>query len=219
MGRRGYLLKALAVGAALAAPLPAQAAETCRIAVLGDSLTAGWGLPLEQAFPARLEAALRDAGYDCTVIDAGVSGDTSSGGRARLGWVLADRPSHLIVELGGNDALRALPPEQLRDNLDAIVVEARAAGVEVLLAGMLAPPNLGATYGDAFGAAYRTVAERHDVPLYPFFLDGLVGRPELMQRDGIHPNEAGIGVVLERILPVIGAWLLQSGHVSSAAAK
>ncbi len=189
---------------------PAGAAE-CRIAVLGDSLTAGYGLAVADAFPARLEAALRSRGWACAVVDAGVSGDTSAGGAARVAWVLADRPTHLLVELGGNDALRALPPEELEANLERIVAAARAQGVPVMIAGMLAPSNLGADYGDAFAAAYRRVVDRHALAFYPFFLDGLMGRPTFFQADGIHPNAAGVTLVVERILPSVEAWLRATG--------
>lgn len=200
----------LLLAAGLLPARPVGAAE-CRIAVLGDSLTAGYGLPVGEAFPARLEAGLRARGFACSVLDAGVSGDTSAGGAARVAWVLADRPSHLLVELGGNDALRALPPEQLEANLERIVAAARARGVPVMIAGMLAPTNLGAEYGNAFAAAYRHVVDRHGVAFYPFLLDGLVGRPELFQPDGIHPNAAGVAVIVERILPTVEAWLRSTG--------
>jgi acyl-CoA thioesterase-1 len=180
---------------------------TCRIAVLGDSLASSYGLELADGFPARLEQRLAAGGYDCAVLDAGVSGDTSAGGRARLDWLLADQPTHVIVELGGNDALRALPPEEMERNLDAIIARLKAEGIEVLLAGMLAPPNLGQAYGEAFAAVFPRLAEKHDVPLYPFFLDGVAGYPELNQPDGIHPSAAGIERIVERILPAIEAWL------------
>jgi len=187
------------------------AAAECRIVVLGDSLAAGYGLPLAEAFPARLEGALRRRGFPCTVLDAGVSGDTSAGGAARIEWVLADRLSHLLVELGGNDALRALPPEQLEANLERIVAAARTRGVAVMIAGMLAPANLGAEYGAAFAVAYQRVVDRHGLAFYPFFLDGLIGRPDLFQADGIHPNAAGVTVIVERILPTIESWLRDTG--------
>jgi acyl-CoA thioesterase I len=182
----------------------------CRIAVLGDSLASAYGVAVEEGFPAQLESALEAQGFACTVIDAGVSGDTSAGGRSRLDWVLADEPSHLLVELGGNDALRALPVEQLAANLDAIVAGARQRGVAVFLAGMLAPPNLGRSYTDAFRQAYLDVAERHDVPLYPFFLEGVVTEPDLMQPDGIHPGAPGVQEIVRRILPAIGTWLAET---------
>lgn len=201
------LMVALSLGA------PPALAETgdCQIAVLGDSLTAGYGLPLAAAFPARLEAALAERGFACTVLDGGVSGDTSAGGAARVEWVLADRPSHLIVELGGNDALRALPVEQLEANLDRILAAAAARGVPVLLAGMRAPPNLGEAYGAAFEAVFARVAARHGAALYPFFLEGVAGRPELLQPDGIHPTAAGVAVIVERILPSVEDWLEATG--------
>lgn len=206
MARFGFLLKVkLLIG--LVTVAPATAAEPCRIAILGDSITAGYGVAPEEALPRRLEAALRAQGRDCAVIDAGVSGDTSAGGAARLDWVLSDRPTHLIVELGGNDALRALPVEQLEANLDDIVERARAAGVDVMLAGMLAPPNLGQDYGRAFAAAYRDVADAHDVPLTTFFLDGVILDPALMQPDRIHPNARGVDEMVRRLLPAVVTWI------------
>jgi acyl-CoA thioesterase-1 len=211
-GRRGGL-NLLAAAILLAAAGQEVAAAPCRLAVLGDSLTAGYGVELADGFPARLEAALAAAGQPCEVVDAGVSGDTSAGGRARLAWVLADRPTHLLVELGGNDGLRALPVDQLEANLDAIVAGARAQGVAVMLAGMVAPPNLGAAYTDAFAQAFRTVAARHDVPLYPFFLEGVVTEKALMQPDGIHPNARGVAEIVRRITPAIASWL-QGGTVA-----
>ena len=165
-------LAALAVLAGLAAPAAPARAETVRILALGDSLTAGYGLDLADTFPVRLEGALRADGLDVAVINAGVSGDTTAGGLARLGWALADRPHMAIVALGGNDALRGLDPDATRTNLDAIVTRIETAGVRVLLAGMKAPPNLGAEYGRAFNAVFTGVAERHGVALYPFLLEG-----------------------------------------------
>lgn len=187
-----------------------QPALACRLVVLGDSLTAGYGVAASEAFPAHLTAALDAAGVSCEVLDAGVSGDTTAGGLARLGWVLADEPTHLLVELGGNDLLRALPVEQMEANLDAIVTGAKAAGVSVMLAGMLAPPNLGRAYGDAVTELFERVAARHAVPLYPFFLEGVITRPELMQGDGIHPNAEGVKEIVTRILPTILDWLQQA---------
>ena len=202
MVRWPVVLKALPVvlamtGAAEAAP--------CRIAVLGDSLTAGYGLESGQGFPYQLQRRLEQEQVACEVLDAGVSGDTSSGGLARLDWVLADQPTHLIVELGANDALRAQPPAQLKLNLDAIVGQAKEAGVHVLLAGMLAPPNLGRSYGEAFRQVYVDVATAHDVPLYPFFLDGAVLTDGMMQPDGIHPNARGVEAIVDRIAPFVAA--------------
>jgi acyl-CoA thioesterase I len=215
MGRQmvpgAWSLKVALAFAITAVASVATADASCRIAVLGDSLTAAYGLAVEDGFPARLQRRLRETGNDCEVLDAGVGGDTSAGGLARLDWMLADAPTHVIVELGGNDALRALPPGQMAGNLDAIVGRLRAEGVAVLLAGMRAPPNLGRSYGDAFEAVFPQVAERHAVPLYPFFLDGVAGNPELNQPDGIHPTAEGIAVIVERILPTVTDWLARAG--------
>jgi len=183
------------------------ASADCRLAVLGDSLAAGYGVTLEDAFPARLERALAAEGIACEVLNAGVSGDTSAGGLGRIDWVLGDDPTHLLVELGGNDALRAIPVDTLESNLAGIIERAQEEGVSVKLAGMLAPPNLGARYTDAFAAVYAELARRYEVPLYPFFLDGAIEDPALMQPDGIHPNAEGVAVIVERILPYVVAWL------------
>jgi acyl-CoA thioesterase-1 len=198
---------AVLIGLVLGLFAAAADAAACRLAVLGDSLTAGYGVGEAEAFPVLLERALRARGVACEVQNAGVSGDTSTGGAARLEWVLADRPTHLLVELGGNDALRALPVEQLYNNINRIIQTAKARGVEVMLAGMLAPPNLGSAYGEAFKAVYLDLSRLHDIPLYPFFLDGVVLDPKLMQPDGIHPNARGVEVVVERIAPAVAAWL------------
>ena len=196
-------LAALAVLAGLAALAAPARAETVRILALGDSLTAGYGLDLADTFPVRLEGALRADGLDVAVINAGVSGDTTAGGLARLGWALADRPHMAIVALGGNDALRGLDPDATRTNLDAIVTRIETAGVRVLLAGMKAPPNLGAEYGRAFNAVFTGVAERHGVALYPFLLEGVAAVPELNQDDAIHPNARGVQIMVEGILPYV----------------
>jgi acyl-CoA thioesterase I len=206
MDRSVTFLKGVIVALALLAAAEAHAAA-CRIAVLGDSLTAAYGLDLADGFPARLEQALREQGYDCAVLDAGVSGDTSAGGLARLDWMLADQPSHVIVELGANDGLRALPPEQMAQNLDLIITRLKGEGIPVLLTGMLAPPNLGRDYGRAFEGVFPRLAQEHDLPLYPFFLDGVAGEALLNQGDGIHPTEQGIAIIVERILPSVTDWL------------
>lgn len=198
-----FAARALAVLVGLAASGAPARAETVRILALGDSLTAGYGLDLADTFPVQLEDALRADGLDVAVINAGVSGDTSAGGLARLGWALADRPHMAIVALGGNDALRGLDPAATRANFDAIVTRIEAAGVRVLLAGMKAPPNLGAEYGRAFEAVFAGVAERHGVALYPFFLEGVAAVPALNQDDAIHPNARGIQIMVEGILPYV----------------
>lgn len=194
----------MAVLLAAVAVLPAAAAKETRLLVLGDSLTSGWGLAARDAFPARLERALHAAGRgDVRVIASGVAGDTTAGGRARLAWSLADRPDAAIVELGANDGLRGIDPASTHDNLAAILAELKRREIPVLLAGMYAPPNLGSEYGEAFNAVYPRLAERHGVILYPFFLEGVAVEPGLNQPDGIHPNEDGVAVIVERILPYV----------------
>jgi acyl-CoA thioesterase-1 len=174
-----------------------------RLLILGDSLTAGYGLPQSKGFVPRLQAALTAAGEKVTVLNGGVSGDTSAGGLARFDWALADKPTHLVIELGANDGLRGLPPAAMEQNLDALLTRAKAARLPVLLAGMIAPPNLGREYADAFNGAYPRLAAKHAVPLYPFFLDGVAAQPALNQADGIHPNDAGVEVIVQRILPSV----------------
>lgn len=183
-------------------PWIAAGREKRRLLVLGDSLAAGYGLPVEQAFPARLQIALGAAGYAIEVINAGVSGDTTAGGLARLDWALGNpTPAFAIVELGANDALRGLDPARSYDNLDRIVTRLHARGVKVLLAGMKAPRNLGRDYAGEFDAIYPRLAAKHGVPLYDFFLEGVAADPGLNQRDGIHPNARGVEVIVQRILP------------------
>jgi acyl-CoA thioesterase-1 len=177
--------------------------QPIRILAFGASIVAGYGLEAADSLPAQLERALRAHGVDATVIDGGVSGDTSAGGLARLDWALADNPDLVIVDLGGNDALRAIDPKTTEANLDAIVSRLKAEKRGVLIAGMLAPPNLGADYAAAFNAVFPAVAKRHDVALYPFLLDGVVMDPALNQADGIHPNAAGVKVIVERMLPSV----------------
>jgi acyl-CoA thioesterase-1 len=184
---------------ALAAPSPAAGRPV--VAAFGDSLTAGYGVADADSFPARLAAALDRRGMPVRMINAGVSGDTTAGGLARLDWMLADRPDLVIVEFGANDGLRGLDPVATYANLDAILARLDATGVSVLLTGMLAPPNLGAEYGAAFDAVFPRLAEKHDVVFYPFFLDGVAANPALNQSDGIHPNAAGVDAIVERILP------------------
>jgi acyl-CoA thioesterase I len=181
-------------------------AETVLVA-LGDSLTAGYGLPADQAFPVQLQAALQADGLAARVINAGVSGDTSAGGLARLDWVLSAKPSAAIVALGANDVLRGVDPAETEANLDRILTRLKARGVRVLLAGMLAPPNLGPEYRAAFDAIYPRLAARHGVPLYPFLLQGVALDRALNQSDGIHPTAAGVAVMVRGILPLARALL------------
>lgn len=190
--------------AALMTPFPpAMAAPPIKLLALGDSLTAGYGLPEPQGFTAQLQRALVAKGYAVTVINAGVSGDTTAGGLARLDWALADRPDAAIVELGANDMLRGLDPAAAKANLDAILTRLKDQKIPTLLAGMLATPSLGPTYTQPFNALYPDLAARHGVPLYPFFLDGVATDRALIQNDGLHPTANGVAVIVERILPAV----------------
>jgi acyl-CoA thioesterase-1 len=174
-----------------------------KLAVLGDSLAAGFGLEPEQAFPALLQAALRAAGRHVIVLNDGVSGDTSAGGLDRLDWILGDKPNIVLVELGANDALRGLDPAITERNLAAIIEKLKAAGVTVWLAGMMAPRNLGPDYVAAFDGLYKRLADKYQAPLYPFVLEGVAQDPALNQADGLHPNAKGAKVITERLLPFV----------------
>jgi acyl-CoA thioesterase I len=206
--RRAVIGMALAIAAVAPASAQSAAAEPIRLLVLGDSLAAGYGLPAGQGFVPRLEAALRARGRKVRVLDAGVSGDTTAGGLARLDWSLAERPQAVLVELGGNDGLRGLPPQQSRANLAGILDKLAAREIPALLAGMVAPPNLGTEYGREFLATFADLArERPEVVFYPFFLDGVAAEPSLNQPDGIHPNARGVEEVVRRILPAVETLL------------
>lgn len=181
----------------------ALAAQPVKILALGTSLTQGYGLPPGTDFTVQLQAALKRAGVEAAITNAGVSGDTSAGGLARLDWSLADRPDAAIIELGSNDMLRGLPPEQTEKNLRAILTRLKAAKVRVLLIGMKAQRNLGVDYVKQFDAIYPRLAKEFGVPLYPFFLDGVALNPKLNQADGIHPNPEGVKVVVARMLPLV----------------
>jgi acyl-CoA thioesterase-1 len=187
------------------APAPAARAEPSSpvVVLLGDSLTAGLGLPLSEAFPAQLQAALKARGRDVTVIDAGVSGDTATAAAQRLDWALPDDADAVIVELGGNDALQGIPPEGTKAALEKIIVAVQGRGLPILLAGQEAPRNMGKDYVEAFSAMFRDLAERYDVIFYPFFLEGAALNPGLMQADGLHPNAKGVSRIVENILPKV----------------
>lgn len=176
-------------------------AQTVTVLALGDSLTAGFGLEPAEAFPVKLEAALKAKGIDAVVINGGVSGDTALDGLSRLDWSLTDDVDAVIVELGANDALRGLPVEQAERALDDLLGRLAEKKLPVLLAGMRAPPNLGADYGAAFDGMYARLAAKHAALLYPFFLDGVAADPALNQADGLHPNGKGVDVIVMRILP------------------
>jgi acyl-CoA thioesterase-1 len=208
-GRRGVLAAlalALAVGIWLATSALA-AAQPLKVVVLGDSLSAGYGLSAQAAFPARLQAALAGQGVDVEIVNAGVSGDTASGGRDRLDWSVPEGTGAVILELGANDALRGIAPEVTRAALDDILTRLKARNIPVLLAGMYAGRNFGADYTTAFDRIYPELAAAHGVPLYPFFLDGVAGEAALNQRDGIHPTAEGVDEIVRRILPTAERFL------------
>ena len=200
----------LVLGFALVAVAPALAeapAKPVKMVVLGDSLSAGLGLPASAAFPARLQKALKDKGIDVDIVNAGVSGDTASGGRDRLDWSVAEGTEAVVLELGANDALRGTDPSVTRAALTDIVSHLKARGIAVLLCGMLAPPNYGHDYADRFNAIYPDLAKSFGVTLYPFFLDGVAADKTLNQADGIHPTPAGVDIIVKNMLPTVEAFL------------
>jgi len=181
----------------------ARAETPIRIVALGDSLTAGYGLPDHEGFVPRLQAALAAKGIAADIANAGVSGDTASDGLARLDWSVPAGTDAVIVELGANDMLRGIDPQVTRNALDAILVRLAQRHIAVMFCGMKAAPNLGAQYGRAFDSIYPELAAKYGVLLYPFFLDGVAAVAALTQQDGLHPNAAGVGVIVERILPKV----------------
>jgi len=206
-----WLIAALAFGAT-AAP----AGQPLRIVVLGDSLVAGLGIKPSEAFPAQLERALKERGHAVEVINAGVSGDTTAGGLDRVGWAVPERTGAVILELGANDALRGLDPGRAKSNLDKIITTLKAGGAEVLLAGMLAPRNLGEGYTRAFDAIYPELAAKHGLILYPFFLDGVALMPKLNLDDGLHPNGRGVAEITKKIMPAV-EQLIERARAKQAA--
>ncbi len=209
------LMSAGAPGHAASAPAKTPAKAPAHVILaFGDSLTAGYGLPANEGFTRQLEDRLKAQGLNVRVHNAGVSGDTSSGGRSRLGWVLSsmkEKPDLVILELGANDALRGIDPKITRENMDAMLGELKKRNLNVLLAGMYAPRALGAAYYKQFDAIYPDMAKKHGVPLYPFFLEGVAGNPKLNQRDGIHPNKDGVAQIVKRITPPVSRALQGSG--------
>lgn len=181
----------------------AEAVNSIRILALGDSLTAGYGLEAEDSFTSQLQIKLLAMGYRVRVLNAGVSGDTSAGGLARLAWSLSDNPTHAIIELGANDGMRGLNPLAMRDNLTAIIRQLKAARVQILLTGMRAPPNFGQTYAESFNRVFPQLAKEQGVLFYPFFLEGVVAKPHLNLSDGIHPNKQGVAIIVDRITPYV----------------
>jgi acyl-CoA thioesterase I len=190
------------------AALPVRA-ETITILALGDSLTAGLGLDPAQAYPAKLEAALKAKGHDVVIMNAGVSGDTVAQGAARLDWSLTDEVDAVLVALGANDALRGLPPEQAEKALDEILGKLKARNLPTLVLGMRSPPNMGPDYIAKFEALFPTLATQYEAALYPFFLEGVAADPKLNQADGIHPNAVGVDEIVKRTLPAVEALIAQ----------
>ena len=178
-----------------------------KIVALGDSLSAGYQLPPGAAFPSVLQRALKEKGIDAEIVNAGVSGDTATGGLDRLDWSVTDGTQGVILELGANDALRGTDPDLTYKALDEAITRLKARGIKVLLAGMRAPPNMGPDYQKRFDAIYARLAKAHEVMLYPFFLDGIAGDAKLNLPDGIHPTAEGIRLIVQRMLPTVEAFL------------
>lgn len=182
-------------------------AKTLKGVGFGDSLMAGYQLNNGEGFPDQLQESLTALGYDVEIVNAGVSGDTSSGGLSRLDWSVQDGTNFVILELGANDALRGISPEITRKNIEEMIVSLKKRNIDVLLIGMLAPPNMGDAYANAFNAIYPELAKKHDLPLFPFFLEGVLTEPDKLLSDGIHPNPAGVKTMVENFLPHIQAYL------------
>jgi acyl-CoA thioesterase I len=198
-----FVMVALAVTVNSSAP-SAQTTKPLVLTAFGDSLTAGYNLPPDASFPAQLEAALKGRGYkDVRVVNGGVSGDTAADGLARLDWTVSDDADGVILELGANDALRSVPPDQTRKTLGAILARFKQRRIPVLLTGMQAPRNWGPEYTQAFAAIFPALAQEHGVLLYPFFLDGVAFISSLNQPDGLHPTREGVAIIVERIMPSV----------------
>jgi acyl-CoA thioesterase-1 len=208
MKTRGWVagvmkLCVIAAGITLFTASPRAAERPVNIVALGDSLTAGYGLAANEAFPAQLERALKAKGAAVKIVNAGVSGDTATGGLARFDWSVPDGTDAVILELGANDALRGFDPAITRKALDTMLHRLQERKIPVLLCGMMAPPNLGAEYGRAFNAIYPDLAAQTGAILYPFFLAGVAADPKLNQSDGLHPTAAGVAVIVARMLPEV----------------
>lgn len=210
-------LSRLLVITALVAPsgFAAQAAET-RLLAFGDSLVHGYGLDEQDTFPAQLEAALRERGHRVQVLNAGNSGDTSAAGLARLDWALADDPDAVLVVLGANDALRGMEPAETYGNLTSLLADLEEKELPILLAGMMAPRNMGPEYAAEFDGLFPRLAEEHEVVFYPFFLEGVTAEADLNQGDGMHPNAKGVAVIVEGILPAVEQLLQRTDEDSGA---
>lgn len=182
-------------------------ADTKRLMIFGDSLVAGYGLSAEEGFTGQLQTRLEDEAMAIEVINAGVSGDTSAGGLARLNWSLSEKPDYILIVLGGNDLLRGINPADTRQNLDQILARVQALGVQTFLAGMLAPVNLGPEYGAEFNLIYPELAKKYDTGFYPFFLKDVALVPKLNQRDGLHPNAEGVAKIIDEMMPILRPFL------------
>lgn len=203
------LLSVLCSQAHAQAPVQSAAGDPITIVGFGDSLMAGYQLAQADGFTAQLQIALQKDGYNVTVNNAGVSGDTTSGGLARLDWSVPDETQLVILELGANDALRGIAPDLTEKNLDKMLARLKERGIPVLLAGMLAPPNMGADYAARFNPIYQKLAEKYQVRLYPFFLKGVAADKKLLLEDGMHPNPQGVKIMVSNILPDVKAMLDQ----------
>ena len=212
MSFKASLLHFIVMSALSLAALPAIAqnanpGKTLQIVGFGDSLMAGYQLPASESYTAQLEAALKAKGVNVTIANAGVSGDTTAGGLARIDWSVPDGTDGVILELGANDALRGIPPQQSEKNLDAILTRLKARNIAVLFVGIIAPPNMGGDYAEKFNPIYQRLADKHGVPLYPFFLDGVTTVAGMQLEDGMHPNAKGVGVMVEKTLAAVESFL------------
>ncbi len=213
MSFKASLLHFIVMVALFAGSSSAKAQEKAiNLVGFGDSLMAGYQLAPSESYTAQLEAALKAKGHNVTITNAGVSGDTTSGGLSRIDWSVPDGTVGVILELGANDALRGIAPEQSEKNLDAMLTRLKERGIPVLLAGILAPPNMGGDYAEKFNPIYKRLAEKHAVPLYPFFLDGVTTVAGMQLEDGMHPNARGVAVMVERSLPMVESFL---GEIAS----
>ena len=215
----GVVTLAVLALAPLAARAQGAGGPPAEVVAFGDSLSAGYGVGPGESFPEQLQAALQEKGVNATVTNAGVSGDTSTGGLARLDWSVPDSAAVVIVELGANDALRGVSPAITEANLDAILsrLKARQGKTRVILAGMVAPPNMGPDYADAFNPIYPRLAQKYGVAFYPFFLEGVAAASSLNQGDAMHPNKAGVAEIVRRMLPLVTEAL--SGAPAPAEAR
>jgi acyl-CoA thioesterase-1 len=209
--KAGLLHFIVMVGLVTGAGMARAQEERLQLVGFGDSLMAGYQLAPSESYTAQLEAALKARGHDVIITNAGVSGDTTSGGLSRIDWSVPDGTDGVILELGANDALRGIAPEQSEKNLDAILARLKERNIPVLLVGILAPPNMGGAYAERFNPIYQRLAAKYGVPLYPFFLDGVVTVNGLQLEDGMHPNAKGVGVMVKRSLPAVESFIAAAG--------